>query len=393
VPLPLEGLTVVALEQAVAAPFATRQLADLGARVIKIERPGCGDFARGYDATVRGLSSYFVWLNRSKESITLDVKRQEAGGVLRALVGRADVVVQNLAPGAASRLGLGAGELRRAHPRLIVCSISGYGTSGPYRDKKAYDLLVQSETGLVSITGTPAEPAKVAISVADIAAGMYAFSGILAALVRRGQTGGGAVVDVSMLDALGEWMSQPAYFAEHGGRAPERSGARHASIAPYGPFPTADGSPVYLGIQNEREWVRFCRDVLGRGELAADPRFASNSSRVRHRDELEDVIAGTLAPQPAARVIEQLEAAGIACARMNTVDEFVGHPQLEARGRWKTVGTPAGGMRMLVPPVALDGDEPRMDPVPALGEHTDAILRELGVDAAMVADWRSRGVI
>ena len=390
---PLEGLTVVALEQAVAAPFATRQLADLGARIIKLERPGSGDFARGYDRTVRGMSSYFVWLNRSKESITLDIKRPEAQQVLAGLVSRADVVVQNLAPGAAARAGLAPAALRTAHPRLIVCSITGYGPSGPYRNKKAYDLLVQSETGLVAITGSASEPAKVAISVADIAAGMYAFSGILTALLQRTRTGEGAAIEVSLFDALAEWMGQPAYFTAYGGRAPARTGARHASIAPYGPINTADGSPIYLGIQNDREWTRFCADVLGRPALATDPRFAGNSDRVKHREELERLIDETLGAQPSARIVAQLEEAGIACARMNTVEEFLNHPQLAERERWRTIESPVGSLRALLPPVSIDDIEPRMDSVPALGEHTTRILAELGIDPATVEDWRTRGIV
>ncbi|MGH9349294.1 MAG: CaiB/BaiF CoA transferase family protein [Vicinamibacterales bacterium] len=392
-PLPLEGLLVVSVEQAVAAPFATRQLADLGARVIKIERPAGGDFARGYDTTVRGLSSYFVWLNRSKESITLDIKRPEAERVLRALVARADVVVQNLGPGAAERAGLLPETLRAAQPRLIVCNVTGYGSSGPYRNKKAYDLLVQSETGLVTITGGATEPAKVPISVADIAAGMYALTGVLTALVQRSRTGEGTIVEVSLFDALAEWMSQPAYFTAYGGRAPARTGARHASIAPYGPIETADGAPVYLGIQNEREWERFCRLVLGRPELFADPRFASNPDRVRHRDELERLINETLGAHSSARIIGLLEEAGIACARMNTVEEFLAHAQLAERERWRTVGSPVGDLQTLLPPVTLDGLEPRMDAVPALGEHTDSILAELGIDRDTIAGWRTRGIV
>jgi itaconate CoA-transferase len=391
--LPLDGLTVVALEQAVAAPFATRQLADLGARVIKIERPGGGDFARAYDATVRGMSSYFVWLNRSKESMTLDIKRPEARQVLSALVARADVVVQNLAPGASARAGLAPEALRRAHPRVIVCNVTGYGSSGPYRDKKAYDLLVQSETGLVAITGGPAEPAKVAISIADIAAGMYAFTGILTALLQRSRTGEGATVDVSLFDALGEWMSQPAYFTAYGGRAPARSGARHASIAPYGPFQGADGTPVYIGIQNEREWTRFCHSVLGRPELAIDPRFTTNADRVRHRDDLERIVNEALAAHPSTDMIRLLEEAGIAWARLNTVEEFVGHAQLAARGRWRKVSSPVGELQALLPAVTFEGLEPRMDPVPAVGEHTAGILAELGIDPAVVDDWRARGIV
>lgn len=389
---PLAGLTVVALEQAVAAPFATRQLADLGARVIKIERPGSGDFARDYDRTVHGLSSYFVWLNRSKESVTLDVKQPEGRQVLARLLSDADVLVHNLGPGAAERLGISAAALRPAHPRLIVCAITGYGSSGPYRDKKAYDLLVQSETGLVSITGTSDEPAKVPISIADIAAGMYAYSGILTALIERGRTGRGVAVDVSLFDALAEWMSQPAYLTAYGGTAPQRTGARHASIVPYGPFPTVD-HPVFLAIQNEREWERFCRQVLERPELAADPRFTEPAGRVAHRDELEAMIGATLRGASGEQVIERLEAAGIACARLKTVPQFLAHPQLEARGRWRAVHTPGGDVRALVPPVMLEGAAPRMDPVPSLGEHTTRVLTALGIDESVMAAWRARGVI
>ena len=392
-PLPLADVTVVSLEQAVAAPFATRQLADLGARVIKIERPDTGDFARAYDRTVKGLSSYFVWLNRSKESVTLDLARPEAREALARIVDRADVFVQNLAPGAAERLGLAAAALRARVPRLIACSISGYGAAGPYRDRKAYDLLVQGEAGLVAITGTPESPAKVGISVADIAAGMYAYSGILAALLRRARTGDGADVEVSLFDALGEWMSQPAYAAAYGGRAPGRHGARHASIAPYGPFESADGTPVLVGIQNEREWTRFCRDVLGAPALAADPRFASNTDRVANRDALEEIVGGALRALTAAAMVERLDAAGIASARLNDVAAFVRHPQLVERGRWREVGTPAGPVKALLPPVLLDGAEPRMAPVPALGEHTDRVLGEVGFDLAMIGRWRREGII
>ena len=393
VPLPLEGVTVVAVEQAIAGPFASRQLADLGARVIKVERPGSGDFARGYDATVRGLSSHFVWVNRSKESLTLDLKTAEAASVLRRLLQRADVFVHNLAPGAIARLGFGSGALRGAHPRLVVCEISGYGSSGPYRDRKAYDLLVQSEAGLVSITGTPDTPSKVGISIADIAAGMYAFSGILAALLRRERTGEGAVVEVSLFDALAEWMGYPAYYTEYGGAAPERTGARHAAIAPYGPFTCGDGKVVYLGLQNDREWARFCELVLGRPELTHDPRFASNSARVAHQDVLTDLVTSALAGTTSSEAAARLDAAGIANANMNTVREFIDHPQLSARGRWRAIGSPAGPLRALVPPFDIDGMEPVMGQVPGVGAHTDAILAELGIDHATIADWRSRNVI
>jgi len=392
-PLPLDGLLVVSVEQAIAAPFASRQLADLGARVIKIERPGVGDFARAYDHTVRGLASHFVWTNRSKESLTLDLKRPEALDVLRRLVSRADVFLHNLAPGAMGRLGFGAATLREEHPRLVVCEISGYGTSGPYRDKKAYDLLVQSEAGLVSITGTPETPSKVGISIADIAAGMYAFSSILAALVRRAKTGTGALLDISMLDALSEWMGYPAYYAGYGGTPLPRTGARHAAIAPYGPYVAGDGHVVYLGLQNEREWARFCADVLDRPALVSDPRFSSNALRVEHHDELEKIIVGAFADKTAQRVVDKLEAAQIANARMNTVDEFLEHPQLAARGKWQQVDSPVGPLRALVPPYGFDDVEPKMGRIPALGEHTGKILGELGFDADTIARWREEGIV
>ena len=347
---PLEGITVLALEQAVAAPFATRQLADLGARVIKVERPGAGDFARGYDTTVKGLSSHFVWLNRSKESLTLDLKQPEARDILERLLADADVFIHNLAPGAAGRLGFGAERLREEYPQLIVCGISGYGFTGPYRDKKAYDLLVQCETGLVSITGTPETPSKVGISAADIAAGMYAYSGILAALFRRERTLEGMEIEVSMLEALGEWMGFPAYFALYGGEEPERSGARHAAIAPYGPFECGDGEVVFLGIQNEREWERFCEAVLEHPAMAKEERFATNSGRVANREALDKEIEGVFKRLSAEEVIERLEEAQIANARMRTVHGFLDHPQLEARDRWREVGSPAGPLRALLPP-------------------------------------------
>src|SRR5688572_11235723 len=391
--LPLAGVTVIAVEQAVAAPFASRQLADLGARVIKIERPDVGDFARSYDTTVKGLASHFVWTNRSKESLTLDLKRPEAAEALRRLVTRADVFIHNLGPGAINRLGFESSALRAAHPRLVICEISGYGTSGPYRDKKAYDLLVQSEAGLVSITGTEDTPSKVGISIADIAAGMYAFSGILAALLRRERTGEGAALEVSLFDAVAEWMGYPAYYTDYGGEAPPRSGARHAAIAPYGPYPAGDGKSVYFGIQNEREWARFCELVLNRPELAIDPRFNANASRVRNQLALDGIIIASFATSTAAAVVERLDAAGIANARMNTVREFLDHPQLAARNRWRDVDSPVGPLRALVPPFTLDGQEPRMDAIPAVGQHTDAILGELGFDAATIAKWRGSEIV
>lgn len=390
---PLEGVTVLSLEQAVAAPFATRQLADLGARVIKIERPGVGDFARGYDATVQGESSHFVWLNRSKESLTLDVKRPAAAEVLRRLLDQADVFVQNLAPGATGRLGLSAQSLREAHPRMVVCEISGYGSTGPYRDRKAYDLLVQAEAGLLSITGTPDELVKVGISVADIAAGMYAYSGILTALLMRHRTGAGTLVEVSMLEALSEWMGYPLYYGVYGGTPPERSGARHAVIAPYGPFAGGDGEVVYLGIQNEREWQAFCVGVLDQPDLATDPRFVSNADRVQHRDALDAEIETVFGGMTTKEILERLESARIANARLRTVQQLSDHPQLAARERWRNIDTPAGSIRATLPPASIEGVEPVMDPVPALGAHTDVILDELGFDRTTVSGWRDDGTI
>jgi itaconate CoA-transferase len=390
---PLSGIVVVAVEQAVAAPFATRQLADLGARVIKIERPDGGDFARGYDTTVKGLSSYFVWLNRSKESLTLDLKRREAAGAFARLIARADVFVQNLAPGAAERLGTAASVLRDRHPRLIVCNVSGYGVSGPYSQKKAYDLLVQSEVGLVSITGSDETPARVGISVADIAAGMYAYSGILTALLARTTTGRGSSIEVSLFDALAEWMGQPANFAGYGGPPPPRAGANHASIAPYGPFRAGDGGQIALAIQNSREWTMFCAEVLRRPELADDERFRTNPLRVRNRPALHDAIESAFAPLTTSEVIERLEGARIAWARVNSMAEFLAHPQLSSRDRWRDIGSPAGALRATIPPVRIDEVEPVMGDVPALGQHTDAILGELGVAPDTVAAWRREGVI
>lgn len=391
--LPFEGITVVALEQAVAAPFATRQLADLGARVIKIERPPDGDFARRYDETINGLSSHFVWLNRSKESLTLDLQQESARAILRRLLAGADVFIQNLAPGAAARLGFDAAPLRAAHPRLIVCEISGYGATGPYRDKKAYDLLVQCETGLVSVTGSPEEPAKAGISVADIAAGMYAFSGILTALYQRAQSGAGTALEVSLFESLGEWVGYPAYYAAYSGTPPPRTGASHATIAPYGPFATGDGHQVNLGIQNEREWVAFCEIVLQQPALAHDERFATNSARVAHWPQLHAEIDAVFAALPSDEVIERLDRAGIANARMNTMLEFWDHPQLRARDRWREVDSPAGPLRALLPPVTMADVEPRMNPIPAVGEHTVAILKQLGYTVDDIAALRESGAV
>jgi len=374
--LPLAGITVVALEQAVAAPFATRQLADLGARVIKVERPGTGDFARGYDRTVLGQASYFVWLNRGKESVELDVKSDDGRAALAALLARADVFVQNLAPGAAGRLGLGAADLRARYPRLICCSVTGYGPDGPYQDKKAYDLLIQCETGLLSVTGTPEEPCKAGISVADIAAGMYAFSGVLTALYERERTGHGSSFDVALVDALGEWMSQPVYYSVYGGQPARRTGAQHASISPYGPY-AAGGGQVFLGLQNDREWAVLCERVLGRPDLVSDERFRTNPDRVAHDAELTCIIESALAALTPDEVAARLDEAGIAHARLRTPAEFARHPQLAARHRWREVGTPGGPVRALLPPVTVPGREAAMGAVPALGQHTAAVLAEL----------------
>jgi itaconate CoA-transferase len=390
---PLDGITVVTLEHAIAAPFCTRQLADLGARVIKIERPGSGDFARAYDERVRGMASHFVWTNRSKESLTLDVKHPEARKVLARLLDGADVLVQNLAPGAAARLGLSFEALHEKHPRLIVCDISGYGDDGPYRDKKAYDLLIQSESGFLSVTGSPDEPAKAGCSIADIAAGMYAYSSILAALLQRGRTGKGSRIDVSMLESMVEWMSYPLYYAFDGATPPPRAGAAHATIYPYGPFPAGDGHTVMLGLQNEREWAAFCQRVLGQPELAVDERFSSNSRRTSNRDELRSIIVQTFAAMTADQVVQRLEDAQIANARVNDMHDVWQHPQLKARGRWTQVPTPGGPIPALLPPGKTQAFEPRMDAVPGLGQHTEAILGELGWPHDSVADLRQAGVI
>jgi crotonobetainyl-CoA:carnitine CoA-transferase CaiB-like acyl-CoA transferase len=398
---PLAGLTVVTLEHAIAAPFATRQLADLGARVIKIERPKVGDFARGYDQRVRGLASHFVWTNRSKESLTLDVKHPRAAELLlQLIVDKADVVVQNLAPGAAARLGISHAALKARRPDLIVCDISGYGDDterpGPYRDKKAYDLLIQSESGFVSITGTPAEPSKAGLSIADIAAGMYAYTNILAALLQRQIDGQGRRIDISMLEAMAEWMGYPLYYAFEGAPPPPRTGAAHATIYPYGPFPTGDGKTVMLGLQNEREWVQFCAQVLEQPALAKDERFAGNARRVINREALREMIVQVFAALTAEQVGQRLEAAQIAHAELRDPAGLWKHEQLAARRRWREVDTPAGKVPTLLPAgswgSAEDG-EPRLGAVPSLGQHTDAILTELGLDAAAIAALRAEEAI
>jgi len=390
-PVPLTGVTVVSVEQAVAAPFATRQLADLGARVIKVERPGSGDFARHYDTTVKGLASYFVWLNRGKQSLSLDLGSAAGRSVLGRLIDRADVFVQNLAPGAAARMGLSAEVLRVRDQRLIVCDVSGYAPDGPFGDRRAYDLLIQCETGLLSVTGTQDAPAKAGISVADIAGGMYAFSSILAALYARERTGVGAALQVSLFESLTEWMAQPMYYAMYTGVPPARTGTSHATIAPYGSFRTGGGGTVQLGVQNDREWHRLCSQVLGRPELADDPRFATNDARVAARADLDREIERVLAAHSPDQVVALLDAAQIANARLNTVGDLLAHPQLE--NRWAEMESPAGPIRTLPFPVSTGGAEPGFGPIPAVGEHTDAILAELGLTDAEVAALRSSGMV
>ena len=390
---PLDGVTVVSLEHAIAAPFCTRQLADLGARVIKVERPEVGDFARAYDTRVKGEASHFVWTNRSKESITLDLKQPEAVDVLMQLLADADVLVQNLAPGASARMGLSFEALRARYPKLIVCDISGYGADGPYRDKKAYDLLIQSEAGFLSITGTPETPSKSGNSIADIAAGIYAYTNILSALILRGRTGEGSHIDISMLEALGEWMGFPMYYAFEGQTPPARSGASHAAIYPYGPFQAGDGSAIVLGLQNEREWKLFCETVMQDAALATDPRFDSNAHRHENRTELKAIIDACFAKLTTAEVCERLDQAPIANARMNDMEGLWAHPQLAARQRWQTVGSPAGDIPALLPPGKNSAFTYRMDPIPKLGAHTEAILKSLGHSAEAIANLRAKKAI
>ena len=390
---PLDGITVVALEHVIAAPFCTRQLADLGARIIKIERPGDGDFARGYDTQVEGMSSHFVWVNRSKESITLDLKQDAALAILKSLLKTADVFIQNLAPGAAARMGLTAQALQKDNPGLILCSISGYGNDGPYRDKKAYDLLIQSEAGFLSITCTPETPSKAGNSIADIAAGMYAYTNILAALLQRGKTGKGTVIDISMLEALSEWMSFPMYYAYKGANPPSRNGASHATIYPYGPFKAGDGKTVMLGLQNEREWAQFCEIVLENPALAQDDRFDRNFKRNEKRTELLEIIDACFSQMTAEQLIARLEKAQIANARLNDMEGLWKHEQLKARHRFTEVGTPNGTVAALLPPGLNDSYDYRMDPVPAVGEHTNAILTELGMSSTEIEALRAQGAI
>lgn len=390
---PLDGITVISLEHAIAAPFCTRQLADMGARVIKIERPGVGDFARGYDERVRGMASHFVWTNRSKQSLTLDVKQPHARAVLQQLIERADVLVQNLAPGAAARMGLDFESLHAVNDQLIVCDISGYGQGGPYENKKAYDLLIQSESGFVSVTGSPDAPAKAGCSIADIAAGMYAYSGILNALLLRGRTGKGSRVDVSMLESMVEWMGFPMYYAFEGAQPPQRNGAAHATIFPYGPFAVGDGNTVMLGLQNEREWVVFCDKVLRNAALATDPAFLSNTKRVENRERLRDLIVQAFSSLGIDEVIARLEDAQIANARVNDMQGVWEHPQLAARQRWGQVASPVGELPSLFPPASNNTFDARMDAIPGLGEHTDSILRELGMSDQAIAQMRASGAV
>ncbi|AYN96627.1 CoA transferase [Pseudomonas sp. LTJR-52] len=392
---PLDGVTVVSLEHAIAAPFCTRQLADMGARVIKVERPGVGDFARGYDTRTNGLASHFVWTNRSKESLSLDLKAEGASQVLEALLAKADVLVQNLAPGAAARAGLSFEALHGQYPRLIVCDISGYGAGGPYEDKKAYDLLIQGEGGFLSVTGGPGEDeiAKAGCSIADIAAGMYAFSGILSALLLRERTGKGSQVDVSMLESLVEWMGYPMYYAYEGAEPPPRAGASHSTIYPYGPFPCAEGGTVMLGLQNEREWAAFCEKVLRQPELQADERFSANYRRTANRQSLRDIIVGTFAQLSAEQILERLEDAQIANAKVNDMHGVWAHPQLRARHRWVEVDSPRGRLPALLPPATNNAFTARMDPIPALGEHSETILAELGFTSQAIDQLKQAGTL
>ncbi len=390
--LPLAGIRVVALEHAVAGPICSRHLADLGAEVIKVERPGEGDFGRSYDTFVLGQSSFFVWLNRGKQSVTLDVKHPKAAAVLAKLVARADVVLQNLAPGAAARLGLGYADLAPRHPGLIVCDISGYGESGPFAQKKAYDLLIQAESGLISVTGTPDQPSRVGVSAADITTGMYSFSAILAALVRRGRAGKGAHVRVAMLDALAEWMTYPMYRHAYNGSVMPRVSTSHPALAPYGAHATKDGQVIF-GLQNEREWVAFCDKVLGQPEVAKDPRFQGNPARAAHRAEVTALVESFFADKTTQDVVALLDRAGIANGRLNQAKDVWEHEQLAARDRWRQINTPAGPVRALLPAFDFADVEAAMGDVPALGQHTDSVLTDLGFSPAEIAEMRDAGAL
>ncbi|MBP0636999.1 CaiB/BaiF CoA-transferase family protein [Cupriavidus sp. AcVe19-6a] len=392
-PRPLDGITVLALEHAIAAPFASRQLADLGARVIKVERPVVGDFARDYDHTVHGQSSFFVWANRGKESLALDLKKPEAKAVVRKLLAGADIFIQNLAPGAAQRMGLDFASLHEDFPRLIVCDISGYGDSGPYRDKKAYDLLIQAASGLISVTGTDGAPSRTGISIADIAAGMYAYTGILSALLQRARTGTGLRVEVTMLEALGEWMSYPLNFAHYGGTPPARNGVAHPGIAPYGQYQTGDGASVIFGLQNEREWQRFCVEVLEDPALAANERFSSNLQRVANRAELDQEIGRHLRGMTREQLVDRLDRGGIANSPLNDMHDLWRHPQLAARDRWRDVRTPGGVVQALLPPATLSGVAACMGDVPSVGEHSVAVLRSIGMPDAEIEALAAAGAI
>ncbi|HDS0940343.1 TPA: CoA transferase [Pseudomonas putida] len=394
-PRPLDGITVVSFEHAIAAPFCTRQLADLGARVIKIERPQVGDFARAYDTRANGLSSHFVWTNRSKESLALDAKKPGAEAIVESLLAKSDVLVQNLAPGAAARMGLSFEVLHKRFPKLIVCDISGYGEGGPYEQKKAYDLLIQSEGGFLSVTGGPGEDelAKAGCSIADIAAGMYAYTGVLSALHLRNKTGLGSRVDVSMLESLVEWMGYPLYYSYNDASPPPRAGASHSTIYPYGPFPASPGETVMLGLQNEREWSLFCEKVLETPELLNDGRFNSNANRSKNREELRAIIVEKFAELGTEQVIQRLDNAPIANAKVNTMHQVWEHPQLHARERWVEVDSPQGKLPALLPPGANRSFQPRMDAIPAIGQHSESILIELGYTAEQISELKQVGAV
>ncbi|UUI02467.1 CoA transferase [Oceanobacillus jeddahense] len=391
--LPLEGIKVISLEQAVAAPFASRQLADLGARVIKIERPGSGDFARDYDETVNGMSSHFVWLNRSKESLTLNIKSDDGKKIFKELLSDADILIQNLAPGAVERLGFDNEELHAINDQLIICHISGYGSEGAYAKKKAYDLIIQADSGLLSITGTDDFPSKAGISVADIAAGMYAYSGVLSSLIKRSKTKKGTVLDISMLEALGEWMGYPMYYSVYGNKQPKRTGAEHATIYPYGPFPVKYDDMVFFAIQNEREWKNFCEHILEDLELATDERFNMNSKRVDNKEQLQPIIESALIKRSAEEVLSLLEENKIANAQLNTMKQFFEHPQLMKRNRWFDMETPVGPIKSLLPPVLQSKDELNLTPIPEIGEQSESILQELGWDGEQIEQLRNNHII